>query len=89
MKNTYIAILDLFHNGKLWGSGLTRRLSEEEAAPLLAKGRIKIYDAAPRKSVEIKKADGETVNMTWSEYLKSKREKRNDGCRKNTFEVKI
>ena len=77
-KKTYLAIIDQNDpRGFFWGSGLTRKLTEEEAAPLLAKGKIVEYVATPKKFVEMVAPDGGKKLISWGEYLKYKNRLKN------------
>lgn len=59
-RKTYIGLLDCYHPtlNRIWMSGFRYRITDEQAAPLLAKGKIRL--AVPVD--------------TWGEYLKRRRD---------------
>lgn len=87
MKQTYIAIIDCRDpRGRIWLSGTTRKLTDEEAAPYLIwrpfanHGRARLQDEGDTKArlmVTYLRPDGTEERVSWSEHLKRKyKEKR-------------
>ena len=76
MENTreYIAVLDQAapnnRGSEFWFSKQVRRLTPEQAAPLLEAGKIEEHNPTPRRMVEITHADGKRETLTWGAYLK-------------------
>ncbi len=70
MSKYYQTLLDRSWKGKEWFSGERnkRKLTDEEAKPLLEKEEIKEVDMSPKKFVIL---DGK--EMTWGAYLKYRR----------------
>lgn len=78
-KKTYEAIIDqLDKHQKFWGSGMTRRMTPEEAETKIKTGKIKEYNDSPKKFVHIHSTDGTIEKMTWGEWLKIKRNKKSN-----------
>ena len=68
MKNTkpYYTRRDMLWKKRGWYTGMIRKLTDEEAKPLLEKELI--YEVKPKRFVIL---DGK--EMTWGEYLKRKK----------------
>lgn len=69
-KKYYSTRKDIVFKNRYWFTGLKRKLSDEEAKPLLEKGIIYEVDTSLKKFVIL---DGKQI--TWSEYLKYKFER--------------
>jgi len=77
-KKDYIAILDTQdpRNKKFWLSSQIRKITPDQAKPLLEKGKIREVteeDTAPKKFVDIVEPDGKTRRITWGQYLKERK----------------
>lgn len=60
----------MYWKGRDWFTGITRKLTDKEAEPLLEKGIIFETDLKPKRFVILNGKE-----MTWGEYLKMKRQK--------------
>ena len=68
-RKTYVAVLDaLDFQGRFWGSGMTRKLTDAEAK--LKGDKIQPHDPKPKQFVQVIQRDGTIVRRTWSEHLK-------------------
>lgn len=73
VRKKYIAIVDIYFKGRGWFSNRVRKLTEQEARPLLNAGKIIEYIPQPRRMVRLISADGKVLILTWGEYLKKVR----------------
>jgi hypothetical protein len=73
VRKQYIALLDNYFKGRGWFSNRVRKLTEEEARPLLDEGKIINYIPEPKRMVRFINAEGKVSILTWGEYLKKVR----------------
>lgn len=72
-RQTYIARIDVCDpKGRLWLSGVKRKLTDEEAEPYLKLNRIVWYEEKPRKFVRIINPNNTETTIAWGQYLKEK-----------------
>jgi hypothetical protein len=74
VRKQYIAMVDMAFKGGYWFSNRIRKLTEDEASPLLATGKIINYIPNPKRMVNLVDSDGNVSILTWGEYLKRRKQ---------------
>jgi hypothetical protein len=74
VRKRYMAMVDMFFKGRGWFSNRVRKLTEEEARPLLDAGKIIEYIPQAKRMVRLISSEGKVSILTWGEYLKRTRQ---------------